>query len=192
MDLRRVCVYCSSASALDQAVEKEIRTFGQQIAHRGIGLVYGGASCGLMGSLADEVLAAGGKVTGVMPRALEGREPPHRGLTELKMVNTMHERKQLLFDLSDAFVAFPGGFGTFQETLEMVTWKRMGIHGKPIVFANIGGYFDLLLAQFELAIQKKYARPDDRILYAVANSTQTILTMLEGAPILARKTGDWT
>ncbi|HLN57581.1 MAG TPA: TIGR00730 family Rossman fold protein, partial [Thermoanaerobaculia bacterium] len=180
------------ASALDQAVEKEIRTFGQQIAHRGIGLVYGGASCGLMGALADEVLAAGGRVIGVMPRALEGREPPHRGLTELKMVNTMHERKQLLFDLSDAFVAFPGGFGTFQETLEMVTWKRMGIHGKPIVFANIGGYFDLLLAQFELAIQKKYARPDDRILYAVANSTQTILTMLEGAPVLARKTGDWT
>ncbi len=192
MELKRVCVYCSSASALDQAVEREIRTFGQQIARRGIGLVYGGASCGLMGALADEVLAAGGKVTGVMPRALEGREPPHRGLTELRMVNTMHERKQLLFDLSDAFVAFPGGFGTFQETLEMVTWKRMGIHGKPIVFANIGGYFDLLLAQFELAIQKKYARPDDRILYAVADSTQTILTMLEGAPVLARKTGDWT
>ena len=192
MDLRWVCVYCSSASALDQAVEREIRTFGQQIARRGIGLVYGGASCGLMGALADEVLAAGGRVTGVMPRALEGREPPHRGLTELRMVNTMHERKQILFDLSDAFVAFPGGFGTFQETLEMVTWKRMGIHGKPIVFANIGGYFDLLLAQFELAIQKKYARPDDRILYAVADSTKAILTMLEGAPVLARKSGDWT
>jgi uncharacterized protein (TIGR00730 family) len=192
MELKRVCVYCSSASALDRAVEKEIRTFGQEIARRGIGLVYGGASSGLMGALADEVLAAGGRVTGVMPRALAGREPPHRGLTELKMVDTMHERKQLLFDLSDAFVAFPGGFGTFQEALEMVTWKRMGIHGKPIVFANIGGYFDLLLAQFELAIQKKYARPDDRILYAVANSTQAILTMLEGAPVLARKTGDWT
>ena len=192
MELRRVCVYCSSASALDQAVEREIRTFGREIARRGIGLAYGGASSGLMGALADEVLAAGGKVIGVMPRALEGREPPHRGLTELKMVNTMDERKQLLFDLSDAFVAFPGGFGTFQEVLEMVTWKRMGIHGKPIVFANIGGYFDLLLAQFELAIQKKYARPDDRILYSVADSTKAILTMLEGAPVLARKTGDWT
>lgn len=192
MELRRVCVYCSSASRLDQDVEKEIRTFGREIAGRGVGLVYGGAASGLMGALADEVLAAGGRVTGVMPRALEGREPPHRGLTELKMVDTMHERKQLLFDLSDAFVAFPGGFGTFQEALEMVTWKRMGIHGKPIVFANIGGYFDLLLAQFELAIQRRYARPDDRILYAVADNTQAILTMLEGAPVMSRKSGDWT
>ena len=143
-------------------------------------------------TVAPTALAAGGEVIGVIPRPLVDRELAHRGLTELRMVNTMHERKQLLFDLSDAFVAFPGGFGTLQETLEMVTWKRMGIHGKPIVFANIGGYFDLLLAQFELAIQKKYARPDDRILYAVADSTQTILTMLEGAPVTARKSGDWT
>src|SRR5204862_6427625 len=110
--LQRVCVYCGSRPSLDKDVEKEIRTFGRELADRRIGLVYGGASTGLMGALADEVLAAGGRVTGVMPRALEGREPPHRGLTELKMVNTMHERKQLLFDLSDAFVAFPGGFGT--------------------------------------------------------------------------------
>ncbi len=192
MDLRSVCVYCGSAPSLDRDVEKEIRTFGREIAGRGIGLVYGGASTGLMGALADEVLAAGGRVTGVMPRALEGREPPHRGLTELRMVNTMHERKQLLFDLADAFVAFPGGFGTFQETLEMVTWKRMGIHGKPIVFANVGGYFDLLLAQFELAIKRRYARLDDRILYTVADNTRMILTMLEGAPVMARKAGDWT
>lgn len=184
-------MYCSSASLVDQAVEKEIRTFGRAIALGGIGLVYGGASSGLMGAIADEVLAAGGKVTGVMPHALQDREPPHRGLTELKLVSTMHERKQLLFDLADAFVAFPGGFGTFQETLEMVTWKRLGIHGKPIVFANIGGYFDLLLAQFDLAIRKKYARPEDRILYAVADNTQGILTMLEGAPVLSRKAGDW-
>ncbi len=192
MELRRVGVYCSSASRLDQEVEREIRTFGREIARRGVGLVYGGASTGLMGAVADEVLAAGGRVIGVMPKALEGRESPHRGLTELKMVGTMHERKQLLFELSDAFVAFPGGFGTFQETLEMVTWKRMGIHGKPIVFANIGGYFDLLLAQFEVAIQRKYARPDDRILYAVADNTQAILTMLEGAPVMTRKAGEWT
>jgi uncharacterized protein (TIGR00730 family) len=192
MELRRVCVYCSSASALEENVEREIRTFGRELAHRGIALVYGGSSRGLMGALADEVLAAGGKVIGVIPKALEGREAAHRGLTELKVVATMHEREQMLFDLADAFVAFPGGFGTLEEIIEMLTWKQLGIHGKPIVFANIGGYFDPLLAQFDLAIQKKYARREDRILYAVAPNTLAILTMLEGAPVMSRKAGDWT
>jgi uncharacterized protein (TIGR00730 family) len=192
VELRRVCVYCSSASALEEIVEREIRTFGREIALRGIGLVYGGSSRGLMGALADEVLASGGRVIGVIPKALEGREAAHRGLTELRVVGTMHEREQLLFDLADAFVAFPGGFGTLEEIIEMLTWKQLGIHGKPIVFANIGGYFDPLLAQFDLAIRRKYARPEDRILYAVAADTRTILTMLEGAPVLSRKPGDWT
>ena len=192
MELRRVCVYCSSASTVEKTVEKEIRIFGREIASRGIGLVYGGSSRGLMGALADEVLAAGGGVIGVIPRALEGREAAHRGLTELKIVNTMHEREQMLFELADAFVAFPGGFGTLQEIIEMLTWKQLGIHGKPIVFANIEGYFDPVLSQFDLAIRKKYARPEDRILYAVADSTQAILTMLEGAPVMALKASDWT
>ena len=185
-------ILCSSFSALEKTVESEIRTFGREIAHRGIGLVYGGSSRGLMGALADEVLGAGGTVIGVIPRALEGREAAHRGLTELKVVGTMHEREQMLFDLADAFVAFPGGFGTLEEIIEMLTWKQLGIHGKPIVLANIGGYFDPLLAQFDMAIRKKYARPEDRILYAVADSTRAILTMLEGAPVLSRKSGDWT
>jgi uncharacterized protein (TIGR00730 family) len=192
VELRRVCVYCSSASTVEKTVEKEIRVFGREIASRGIGLVYGGSSRGLMGALADEVLAAGGGVIGVIPRALEGREAAHRGLTELKIVSTMHEREQLLFDLADAFVAFPGGFGTLQEIIEMLTWKQLGIHGKPIVFANIEGYFDPVLAQFDLAIRKKYARPEDRILFAVAADTKAILTVLEGAPVLSRKPGDWT
>ena len=192
MELRRVCVYCSSASTVEKTVEKEIRIFGREIASRGIGLVYGGSSRGLMGALADEVLAAGGGVIGVIPRALEGREAAHRGLTELKIVSTMHEREQMLFELADAFVAFPGGFGTLQEIIEMLTWKQLGIHGKPIVFANIEGYFDPVLSQFDLAIRKKYARPEDRILFAVAADTKAILTVLEGAPVLSRKPGDWT
>ncbi len=96
-----------------------------------------------------------------------------------------------MFDLADAFVAFPGGFGTMEEIIEMLTWKQLGIHGKPIVFANIGGYFDPLLQQFEAAIRSKYARPEDRILFAVAESTKAILTLLEGAPVLSRKAGDW-
>ena len=192
MDLKRICVYCSSAGAREEAVEKELRCFGREIAKRGIELVYGGSSRGLMGALADEVLAAGGKVTGVIPKALEGREAAHRSLSELKVVSTMHEREQLMFELADAFVAFPGGFGTMEEIIEMLTWKQLGIHGKPIVIANIGGYFSPLLQQFELAIQKKYARPEDRILFAVAENTEAILTFLEGAQVMSRKAGDWT
>jgi uncharacterized protein (TIGR00730 family) len=168
-----------------------VRVFGGELARRGIALVYGGSSRGLMGALADEVLAAGGRVIGVVPKALEGREAAHRGLTELKVVSSMHEREQAMFDLADAFVAFPGGFGTMEEIIEMLTWKQLGIHGKPVVFANIGGYFDPLLAQFDLAIASGYARPEDKILYAVAADSKSILTFLEGAPVLSRKAGDW-
>jgi len=192
MELKRICVYCSSAAGKSNpVVDGEIRSFGRELARRGITLIYGGSSRGLMGGLADEVLAAGGKVIGVIPKALESREAAHRTLTELKVVGTMHEREQLLFDLADGFVAFPGGFGTMEEVIEMLTWKQLGIHGKPIVFANIGGYFDPLLKQFDLAIQHKYARPEDKILYAVAENTEAILTFLEGAPILSRRPGDW-
>jgi uncharacterized protein (TIGR00730 family) len=191
MDLRSVCVYCGSSPNTDPAVEKEIQAFGRELAARGVRLIYGGASRGLMGAVADAVLSAGGTVTGIIPRALEGRESAHQGLTDLRVVGSMHEREQLMFDLSDAFVAFPGGFGTMEEVIEMITWKQMGIHGKPIVIANIGGYFDSLLKQFELAVQKKYARTEDRILFAVADTTKGILTFLDGAPVLSRKAGDW-
>lgn len=191
MDLKSVAVYCGSSPTKEPAIETEIRAFGREIAHRGIRLIYGGASRGLMGAIADEVLAAGGAVTGVIPKALQGRESAHPGLTELKVVDSMHAREQLMFDLSDAFVAFPGGFGTMEEVIEMITWKQMGIHGKPIVIANIGGYFDPLLQQFDVAIRRKFARTEDRILYAVADTTKAILTLLEGAPVMSRKSGDW-
>jgi uncharacterized protein (TIGR00730 family) len=191
MELRSVCVYCSSSSTKDASVEQEIRKFGREIAKRGIALIFGGSSKGLMGALADEVLSAGGRVIGVVPKALQARESAHAGLSELKIVATMHEREQAMFDLADAFVAFPGGFGTLEEIIEMLTWKQLGIHGKPVVFANIGGFFDPVLAQFDAAIRMGYARPADRVLYAVADSTSAILTLLEGAPVLSRKAGDW-
>jgi uncharacterized protein (TIGR00730 family) len=189
MDVRRVCVYCGT-SARDAAVEAEIRTFGREIASCGIALVYGGSSLGLMGALADAVITAGGKVIGVMPEALVGREAAHKGV-ELRVVHSMHERDQTMFDLGDAFVAFPGGFGTLDQLLEMITWKQLGIHGKPVVIANIGGYFDPLLQQFENAIRSGYARAEHRILYGIADSTKSILTFLEGAPVMQRKPGTW-
>lgn len=191
MDLKTVCVYCASSPTTNAALEAEVRAFGRELAGRGIRLIYGGSSRGLMGVLADETLAAGGKVTGVIPKALQGREAAHRGLTELKVVDSMHAREQLMFDLSDAFVAFPGGYGTMEEIIEMITWKQMGIHGKPIVVANIGGYFDPLLQQFDVAIRHGFARREDKIIFGVADSTKAILTFLEGAPVLSRKAGDW-
>lgn len=184
-------VYCGTSATRDPAVETEVRSFGRELANRGITLVYGGSSLGLMGVLADEVLAAGGKVVGVIPRALVGREAAHQGLTELRVVETMHDREQAMFDLGDAFVAFPGGFGTLEEILEMVTWKQLGIHGKPVVIANIRGYFDPLLQQLDRAIAMGYARAENRILYGVAENTKAILTFLEGAPVMERKAGDW-
>ena len=191
MEITRICVYCGASATRDPAVETEIRTFGREIARRGIALVYGGSSLGLMGALADEVLGAGGNVIGVIPKTLVGREAAHKGLTDLKVVSTMHEREQVMSDLGDAFVAFPGGYGTLKEIIEMITWKQLGIHGKPIVIANIGGYFDALLQQLETAILHHYARPQDKILWAVAENTKAILTLLEGAPVLFRKSGDW-
>src|SRR5215510_14746056 len=191
MDLRTVCVYCASSPTTDKAIETEIRAFGREIAKRGVRLIYGGSSRGLMGALADETLAAGGKVTGVIPKALQGREAAHRGLPELMVVDSMHAREQLMFDLSDAFVAFPGGFGTMEEIIEMITWKQMGIHGKPIVIANIGGYFAPLLQQFDVAIRRKFARTEDRILFGVADSSKQVMTFLEGAPVMSLKAGAW-
>jgi uncharacterized protein (TIGR00730 family) len=191
MDVERVCVYCGTSPAGDPAVETEVRTFGREIARLGISLVYGGSSLGLMGILADEVISAGGKVIGVIPQALVGREAAHQRV-ELRVVQTMHDRDQTMFDLGDAFVAFPGGFGTLDQLLEMITWKQLGIHGKPVVIANLQGYFDPLLQQFEKAIRQGYARPEQRILYGIAESTKAILTFLEGAPVMQRKPGNWT
>ena len=183
-------MFCGTSATRDPVVEKEIRTFGQEVARRGITLVYGGSSLGLMGTLADAAISAGGKVIGVIPETLVGREAAHKGV-ELKVVATMHDRDQTMSDLGDAFVAFPGGFGTLDQLMEMITWKQLGIHGKPIVIANLGGYFDPLVQQFENAIRSGYARPEHRILYALADNTQAILTLLEGAPVLERKPGDW-
>ncbi|HEY7368932.1 MAG TPA: TIGR00730 family Rossman fold protein [Thermoanaerobaculia bacterium] len=191
MQLQRICVYCGSGDAKPPAIEKELREFGRALAKRGVTLVYGGASTGLMGALADETLGAAGKVIGIIPKALEGREVAHRGLTELKVVETMHEREQLMFELADGFVAFPGGFGTLEEVIEMITWKRMGIHGKPILLVNVGGYFNPLLQQFDAAIATGFARREDRVLFSIADNAAQAMTMLEGAPVLDRKAGDW-
>jgi len=191
MEIRSVCVYCASSSTAPAWLFDEVKAFGAGLAGRGWRLVYGGASVGVMGALADAALAAGGTVLGVIPTALVGREVAHSSLTELKVVDTMHDRKAEMFKSADAFVAFPGGFGTMEEFFEMLTWKQMGIHSKPIVFVNLHGYYDPLLAQFERAIADGIVRKEHRILYSVADDSEKVFAVLEDATVLNRPPGKW-
>ena len=191
MEIRSVCVYCASSSTAPAWLFDEVKAFGAGLAGRGWRLVYGGASVGVMGALADAALAAGGTVLGVIPTALVGREVAHSSLTELKVVDTMHDRKAEMFKSADAFVAFPGGFGTMEEFFEMLTWKQMGIHSKPIVFVNLRGYYDPLLAQFERAIADGIVRKEHRILYSVADDSEKVFAVLEDATVLNRPPGKW-
>ena len=191
MEIGSVCVYCASSTTAPEWLTKEVREFGKGLATRGWRLVYGGASIGVMGALADAVLSSGGQVLGVIPKALIGREVAHPGLSELKVVETMHERKAEMFKASDAFVAFPGGFGTMEEFFEMLTWKQMGIHSKPIVFVNVRGFYEPLMAQFERCIGEGIIRKDARILYSVAEKSAQVFNVLEDSTVLNRPPGKW-
>lgn len=191
MEIRSVCVYCSASSTAPAWLFEEIADFGRGVAARGWRLIYGGASVGVMGALADAALASKGSVVGVIPKALIGREVAHSGLTELKVVETMHERKAEMFKMADAFVAFPGGFGTMEEVFEMLTWKQLGIHNKPIVLVNSHQFFDPLVAQFDLGIREGLIRSDCRILYAVAENGLQVFNLLEDATVLNRLPGRW-
>jgi len=137
---------------------------GRQLARRGIGLVYGGASVGLMGALADAALAAGGEVIGVIPRALVDREIAHLGLSELRVVDSLHQRKALMAELADAFLALPGGIGTLDELSEALTWSQLGIHRKSLGLLNVAGYYDALLATLDHAVAERFVRPENRAL----------------------------
>ncbi len=148
---RRLAVFCGSSLGHDPRFADAARELATLLAGSGIGVVYGGASCGLMGVLADAALAAGGEVIGVLPRSLQERELAHRGLTRLHIVDTMHERKAQMADLADGFVALPGGFGTLDEFCEVLTWAQLGIHAKPCGLLNVAGYYDPFLAQVEHA-----------------------------------------
>lgn len=144
MNLQSLCVYCGSSPGARPAYVEAARTFGQQIAATGIRLVYGGGNVGIMGAIADSVMAAGGEVIGVIPEYLATKELAHAGLTELHRVNSMHERKLKMAELSDAFVALPGGVGTIEEIFEVFTWTQLGLHAKPCAFLNVEGYYDNL------------------------------------------------
>ena len=166
----RVCVYCGSSNGDDPTFVAAARALGSALARAGIGVVYGGGRVGLMGTLADAALGAGGEVIGVIPQFLEDREIAHRGV-QLRIVASMHERKQLMAELSDAFIALPGGFGTFEELFEIVTWVQLGLISARCVLANVGGYYDPLIAAIERAVAGGFITPSNR---AIVESYPTI------------------
>lgn len=177
---RAVCVYCGSSGDVPEPYFTLAREVGAGIAAAGWRLVYGGARVGLMGAAADAALARGGHVTGVIPRALIRREVAHRGLSEMHEVESMHDRKALMAELSDAFIALPGGYGTFEELFEIVTWKLLDFHRKPVVVLNAGGFYDHLLAFLDHAAGEGFIRPAHRELVRVAGSPAEALRLAAG------------
>jgi uncharacterized protein (TIGR00730 family) len=162
--LNRVCIFCGSSPGGQPAYVEAARQVGALLAHRGLGLVYGGGRVGLMGAVADAALAEGGEVIGVIPSSLAQKEIAHESLTEMRVVNSMHERKAQMAELSDCFLALPGGFGTLDEFFEVVTWAQIGIHNKPCGLLNVAGYFDPLLALVDHALAERFVRPEHRSL----------------------------
>jgi hypothetical protein len=176
--LRRLCVFCGSNFGARHVFADAARVLARALATRGIGLVYGGGSVGLMGILADAVLAAEGEVIGIIPRAMATKEIAHQGLSDLRVVESMHERKALMAELADGFVALPGGFGTLEELLEMITWAQLGIHRKPIGILNVAAYFDPLLELIDGGIHEQFIRAEYRDLFVVADDADVVLERL--------------
>jgi uncharacterized protein (TIGR00730 family) len=155
----RICVFCGSSRGLNPAFAAAAAELGTLLARRGIGVVYGGGNVGLMGVLADSVIAAGGEVIGVIPHGLVARELAYTNATKLHIVNSMHERKAMMASLADAFIALPGGFGTLEEFCEAVTWTQLGVHAKPCGLLNVAGFYDGLLAFLAHALEQEFLRP---------------------------------
>lgn len=175
--MKRICVFCGSHTGNDPAYARIAREAAEAIVADGYGVVYGGGGIGLMKIVADAALEAGGEVIGVIPRALARSEVAHQGLTQLHVVETMHERKALMDDLSDAFVALPGGFGTMDEFCEVLSWRQLRIHDKPIGLLNVLGYYDALLALFDSMVSEGFIGPETRALFTDA---ATVGELLEG------------
>jgi hypothetical protein len=177
--IRRLCVYCGSSGAVDRQYRDAAAELGARLAAAGIGLVYGGGRVGLMGLLADAALAGGGEVIGVIPSRLRDAELAHPGLTELVVVESMHERKHLMAERADAFAVLPGGIGTLDEMFEILSWKQLGLHDKPILLADIAGYWAPLRALLDDIVTKGFARPEARELLRVVPTVSALMATLE-------------
>lgn len=173
--MKRIAVFCGSSDGASPAYKEGAVQLGKELARRGITLVYGGASVGIMGTVADAVMEAGGQVIGVIPQMLEDREISHRGLTELIVVSSMHERKTKMAELSDGFVALPGGPGTLEEFFEIFTWAQLGLHQKPCGILNVNGYYDLLISFFDQMHEQQFLQEKYRSMALVASNPADLL-----------------
>jgi uncharacterized protein (TIGR00730 family) len=178
----RVCVFCASSRGSDPAYADVAADLGTTLAVKGIEVVYGGGDVGLMGVVADAALAAGGSVTGVMPEALVAKEIAHRGLTDLRITSSMHERKALMADLADGFIALPGGLGTLDELCEILTWAQLGMHTKPVVLLDVDGFWAPFRMLLDGAVAAGFLRPVHRDMAHVAGSIGEALALLEAPP----------
>jgi uncharacterized protein (TIGR00730 family) len=173
--MKTICVYCGSSPGLLPDYRESARRLGHELAARGLDLVYGGASVGVMGAVADAVLERGGKVTGVIPHSLATREVSHTGLDELFVVASMHERKAKMAELSDGFIALPGGWGTIEEIFEMLTWAQLGFHEKPCGLLNVASYYDSLFAFLDSAIEQRFVKEEYRPMMMMDHSPGALL-----------------
>jgi len=176
--IKSVCVYCGSSNRVDPKFLDAATELGRLMGEAGLKLIYGGGRVGLMGRVADGVLAAGGSVVGIIPRHLHDREVAHPGVSELLVVDSMHERKQLMAEQADAFVVLPGGYGTLDEMFEIITWRQLGLHDKPLVLADLFGYWAPLALLLDTIIDTGFAQPDCRQLYSTVTSVAEILPAL--------------
>jgi uncharacterized protein (TIGR00730 family) len=185
---RAICVFAGSSPGNDPALLEAASALGRALIARDYGLVYGGASIGLMGRVADTVLSAGGQVIGVMPDFLAAQEIAHRGLTELKITSSMHERKDMMASLAEGFIALPGGFGTLEEFFEVITWAQLGLHTKPCGLLNVNGYYDSLLRFLDTAVENRLLRRENREMVLVAPTADALLDRMQAyaAPAITK------
>lgn len=176
--MKRICVFCGSSEGTRPEYAAAARTLGAEMAARGIGLVFGGGRVGLMGAVATSVLEHGGVVTGVIPHGLKIREVAHDGVLDMRIVDSMHERKAMMNELSDAFISLPGGLGTIEETAEMLTWAQLGIHRKPVALLNVLGFYDPLIAFLDRTVEEGFLRAANRQLLVVGTSAPEMLDRL--------------
>src|SRR6266571_8316724 len=176
--MQRICVFCGSQAGTNGLYRQAATDMGRLLALRGYGLVYGGGHVGLMGVIADAVLASGGEVIGVIPESMVARELAHTGVTQLEVVPGMHERKARMAELAEAFIALPGGYGTFEELFEVITWAQLGIHRKPIGLLNVGGYYDGLIGFLDHAVAEGFVSAENRELVQVAATPEALLDHL--------------
>jgi uncharacterized protein (TIGR00730 family) len=189
--MKRICVYCGSNPGKSAEFLESARSLARALVQRDICLVYGGASVGIMGEIADNVLAGGGQVIGVIPQALADKEVSHAGLTELKIVDSMHERKAIMADISDGFIALPGGLGTFEEIFEVLTWAQLGFHKKPCALLNVKGYYDKLIQFLNHAVAEGFVANTHREMLLVQKEPHRLLKIMAAynAPVVDKWIG---